>query len=327
MNQTRTATNARNALRSTGPRSRVGKALSSQNALTHGLRSNLPVIAGLESDEAWLAHEEETIASLRPGGYVETLIASRIAHLLWRTRRISRFEVGAIQGALLRIDDDDARASALGRSHYMAPSHPRELRKKHDDIAQLVSLFHNIEAMTDDGALELAVVERVLHRIIDRNHVDLERVDLSALPAEARTGEWQQLQRWTKRLLNELVDAMAKKRKGTGDDMWASTVSRLDEELSILRRALEETDTRLACLREERVLLSAENLERIQRYETHLDRSLSRALQELSQLQRARLAAESESSMRIEVGFVRQNDPAHQPSGYLPRKELPNVDE
>jgi hypothetical protein len=43
----------------------------------------------------------------------------------------------------------------------------------------LVSVFQRIEAMSEDASLELAMVERVLYRISDRNHVDLERVDLS----------------------------------------------------------------------------------------------------------------------------------------------------
>ena len=43
-----------------------GKARSSQNALAHGLRSLVPIIPGVETEEEWQTHRQSIITSLAP---------------------------------------------------------------------------------------------------------------------------------------------------------------------------------------------------------------------------------------------------------------------
>ncbi len=63
--------NARNAKRSTGPKTPEGKAKSSKNALKHGLRSEEIVLRSLEFDEDWEAHLQAYIEDTQPVGDVE----------------------------------------------------------------------------------------------------------------------------------------------------------------------------------------------------------------------------------------------------------------
>lgn len=83
--------NRRNAARSTGPRSAVGKAIVSQNAVRHGLRAQRVVIEG-ESREEFDDFRNRLVAQLTPADTMETLLVDRIAAGLWRLRRTGQIE-------------------------------------------------------------------------------------------------------------------------------------------------------------------------------------------------------------------------------------------
>lgn len=87
------ATNQRNALRSTGPRTIAGSRASSTNAVRHGLSAtSVVVIQGVENAADYEALVADVIAHLNPVGAVERLLAERVAQLFWRLRRVLRFE-------------------------------------------------------------------------------------------------------------------------------------------------------------------------------------------------------------------------------------------
>jgi hypothetical protein len=75
----------------TGPTTPEGRALVSRNAERHGLYSRAAVI-GDESAEDWQAHAEDIAAALTPVGAVEAELATRVASLLWRLRRVPAAE-------------------------------------------------------------------------------------------------------------------------------------------------------------------------------------------------------------------------------------------
>ena len=83
--------NRRNALKSTGPKTKVGKSISSKNALTHGLRAQQIVIEG-ESQEEFDDFCELLIDHLSPNGPLEMLLVDRIAASSWRLRRTGHLE-------------------------------------------------------------------------------------------------------------------------------------------------------------------------------------------------------------------------------------------
>src|SRR6266511_2591219 len=78
-----------------GPNTPRGKAASSRNATTHGLTSDAPVIPG-ESREEWRRFLAGIIADWEPVGQFETEHAATIALLMWRRRRVARYEVASI---------------------------------------------------------------------------------------------------------------------------------------------------------------------------------------------------------------------------------------
>jgi hypothetical protein len=79
-----------------GPKTSAGKEMVKLNAVRHGLGVTSPVIPGVENPEAWKAHRVAMVKSLVPFGYLETVLARRVALEAWRLSRITRYEVACV---------------------------------------------------------------------------------------------------------------------------------------------------------------------------------------------------------------------------------------
>ncbi len=106
----RRETNARNAQRSTGPRTPKGKAAIRLNALKHGLLSRESLLP--DEDGAALSKLRRRLyETLAPQSELESLLVDRVVSALWRLRRVNRVEAGiftwhraGIAGERLRRD-------------------------------------------------------------------------------------------------------------------------------------------------------------------------------------------------------------------------------
>jgi hypothetical protein len=85
------AANRANALHSTGPKTREGKAAVRLNAIQHGLLARDAVLPGEDADafeDLW----KEVWAELSPVGPIEELLVERAINAMWRLRRSARAE-------------------------------------------------------------------------------------------------------------------------------------------------------------------------------------------------------------------------------------------
>jgi hypothetical protein len=113
--------NRANAQKSTGPRTPEGKAVVSQNALTHGLLARAGVIPGEEVHE-FEAHREGLRKQLKPGSPLEEVLAERVVDLSWRLKRAGRDQEVAYAALYQKhledqpqLQEADAWQAALGR--------------------------------------------------------------------------------------------------------------------------------------------------------------------------------------------------------------------
>jgi len=83
--------NRRNAQKSTGPRSREGKAVVSQNAIQHGLSARQAIISS-ESQADFDLYRERMLSELAPASPMESMLTERIVSLSWRLRRAGRIQ-------------------------------------------------------------------------------------------------------------------------------------------------------------------------------------------------------------------------------------------
>ena len=77
-----------------------GRQATNLSKITHGARSKMHVIPGVESAKEWKKFAVGLMESLAPVGALEEEIAVRIAVDLWRQRRIDRAEFAIISKQL-----------------------------------------------------------------------------------------------------------------------------------------------------------------------------------------------------------------------------------
>ncbi len=92
----RTQANKQNALQSTGPRTAVGKAASSGNAVQHGILSRHLILPG-ESRGEFDALLLQLMTEQQPVGTLEQALVERMAVALWRQRRLVAAETAQLQ--------------------------------------------------------------------------------------------------------------------------------------------------------------------------------------------------------------------------------------
>src|SRR5271169_1335959 len=100
-----TAANQANALRSTGPRTRQGRAVVRLNAIRHGLLARDVILPGEDADafgDLW----NQVRADLSPVGRIEELLAERVVEAVWRLRCLARAETGLFHWRVYRLKAD-----------------------------------------------------------------------------------------------------------------------------------------------------------------------------------------------------------------------------
>src|SRR5687768_7702335 len=117
--------NRLNAQKSTGPRTPEGKARASQNALKHGLRARGASVLPTEDPDAYAAFTASIIHSLRPATPLEHELATRVADLLWRLKRVPDAEA-----ATLAADIDRRLTTARQKYERDLVSHEDYCRRR-----------------------------------------------------------------------------------------------------------------------------------------------------------------------------------------------------
>ena len=109
--QVQSDANRRNALKSTGPKSKKGKGRARLNALKHGLRAKDIVLAS-EDEREFDGLRQALITELGPEGPLEEQLAERIVVCLWRLRRVYPIEAGIFVWESLAIEHRNAEEEA-----------------------------------------------------------------------------------------------------------------------------------------------------------------------------------------------------------------------
>jgi len=148
------AANRRNAQKSTGPKTLSGKAITSMNALKHGLCAQKPLVTG-ENEAEFAQFAADWVDELRPVGPRERLCAEQAILNAWQLRRVPSVRAGLFEAQIRR----DSRREE--------PIHPF--------------------ALNSEGYVELSRIDRhhtVLERSLDRSLKELERLQAERADAE-----------------------------------------------------------------------------------------------------------------------------------------------
>ena len=258
----KTASNRRNAGKSTGPRSALGKAVVSRNARKHGLLSRNLVIDG-ESQEEF----SELLCLLddefQPVGLVEHALVERVGIAIWRQRRLVRAESAEVSLNQQRFGDEQKKA--VGRVLDMDFSVYNDIRAPVDGPGE------------DEGELEtkLAYYEeqrKFWQSLLDEHAADEGNL-LNSMPAEVREILLRVL------LVDEMDAHLAVLRRfGSWNNMFRTYIKKF-ESLIALRRAPEIS----RLVMQSQALPSQTDL--LARYQTALDNDLYKAHKALREAQ------------------------------------------
>jgi hypothetical protein len=117
--------NRRNASKSTGPRTQVGKRIVAKNALKHGFFSKCLLISHPNGKEDPTEYQD-LYAALRahyqPIDFLEELFVEKIAVWSWRLRRLLRCESGQIARALAEHNHEIKQLSAADSGELELPA-------------------------------------------------------------------------------------------------------------------------------------------------------------------------------------------------------------
>ena len=287
----KTAANRRNALQSTGPRTPEGKALSSKNATRHGVLSALAVVPGLEKAADWEAHHAGVLAALAPVGPLETLLAERVALGAWRLLRVARYEREAVAVSLETVEDAVAEMLALEAEGHANKEdhHPRALRaalrKAEEDLRERTRFYASLPRRGETKPLSQDEAEEVLEALWKLTEdVDLETLPVEGLPEGENVTDFGE---WTVGLFRRTLEALAAAAGTTMDSLVEEDLDRLQTRVQEAREEEREARGRVDRLRRSRTLPEGGVLDKVTRYESHLERSLFRTLHELQRLQAA----------------------------------------
>ena len=307
--------NRLNSRRSTGPRTAAGKSAAAANATKDGLFSRRFVIEAVgESAEAWEVFRDAVVEDLDAAGVLELELAVRVAHVLWRTRRVGVYEAAAAATSPLPPHPDEV-GPAAGDAYLPLPPAATAADKLARVRARLpavrstatgrgtaLGIARRLAPAVDLGPLDGGPVQTVLDAAGDDLGFDRfaapspwDRIarDLGAGPAGGVEVAW------TGELLLRAIGRAAAANGRTPEDVLGRVVAvlRADSESAdiVLRRREAEEQELVEALLAEREAAAARAVyaddavvQRVARAESHLSRELDRALAAFERVRAAR---------------------------------------
>ncbi len=274
---TKIESNRRNAQKSTGPNTENGKAVAKMNALKHGLLAREVVVTEghrKESRKAFGALLDALRQDLAPAGPLEEMLVERIAVCYWRLRRVIIAEGGEIN---LRKDVKWNRWY-LGKVEAFVKMRDACYHRESEFLQTVYGcnyLVKLLDELRGDVERQGELTEDALNYM--KEHLGNEGdtigamgVFFSMLSDNPENLEAEALKAKHKRIV---LEYLGDRQKAVRTMMEAREESEGWEESAKARAAF---------------LPSEEAMERLSRYEAHLERQLYRALNQLERLQRHR---------------------------------------
>ena len=293
--------NRENAKKSTGPKTQGGKAVVRLNAVKHGILASEAVIKageGMEDGQAFRDILNGLREDFNPQSTLEELLLEKAAVILWRWRRILRYELGAI-----RTQADEA-----------VEAWRKERQGKYQRALQEKELYPNLMAgvsvepweHTEDLEFEVKEAEEFVKAVSSDDPLRDPHPRLWFWLGEAAEDRKINVKKalgikvrwdWYEAELDGDPEAPRKVFKALCDNLgkgpqevWAWIRDRAAYRLENAQKKLEKR-----LMAEERVRMLAaipdsEDLEKIMRYEAHLAREFDRTMNQLKMVLEAKNA-------------------------------------
>jgi hypothetical protein len=290
MTEKKLEANRKNALKSTGPKTSIGKAVSSRNAVKHGVLTTAPILPGIESRKAWEKHREGVLESLAPVGYLEELLSIRLAIFSWRLLRVVRYEAEVSAAAVASAEAD---LQERDENRFKIPSDPANAREKAQSASLVSETLEALPNLPDEKSLDRESAITAVWAFQDELPEDIEAFTIPGIPDDA--AEFLAFDDWTAGLLRKAAEVCAAVAEMTPKALLhlcvlsaQTKVSEAEEEEHSLVKKGQRWKLLLERENRSRMLLEPEVLDKVARYESNLERAFFRTLHEIQRLQASR---------------------------------------
>ncbi|MCK6619802.1 MAG: hypothetical protein HUU32_22830 [Calditrichaceae bacterium] len=278
--------NKKNA-RKGGVKTAAGKEISKYNALKHGLRARDMVWPGKEDPADFEALLQELMTHYQPLGITEKILVEEIAAACWRRGRFYRFETGlfiarqnALEDKFYNERDWQGRQvntceEALKEEIAAAEENTQYWKKNRDDLTRIHKVGASLEEIFPWEENWIELQGRVDDSLAQKG------MDHELSPPELRQA-LNDLLGWSDGQIWKMLIALCKEK-----------VARYKKQMAQLKAALQKEEQfnrlRLQIMSELAYVPLKEELERLGRFQTMIDKQFYRALHELERQQRIRL--------------------------------------
>lgn len=283
--------NRSNALKSTGPKTPEGKAVVRMNALRHGVTAETAVIPFLEDSEDFEAHREGVLESLAPVGNLETILAERVASLLWRLGRATRYE-----RELIATEQETMEESLFQHSTSGSPSHFQNIIDRTQDTIQLLKRLTRMAEHRSIWSKDAADILSAAASCTQK--VDLERFSLPGVPNNIALEDFEG---WTAGILRQGIEALGKAEGKSLREMLREIRFVFLQAEAMAKIKQGQSQAKLDHKRRKHLLPDMAHLDSITRYESHLERSLLKTLHEIERLQAVRKGRDVPPPVAVDV--------------------------
>lgn len=257
------------------------------------LRNRWPVWLGIrilplvESQAEWDGHCEQLESHLAPAGLLETVLVEKVALQLWRLKRLALYEreVTAISLESVketqRADDDenDDDSLAYGTVRPVAAA-KQAVKRLETELSAVVSLGGRGENEAVDSGLAARLIEGVAEDL-DVDIYDDNEIEFPDYPEGANLDSIE----WTAGYLKTCLGVICQHGGSNFDTALAKRIAKYRVDLAKAKAQVRSLVIEADRKKRQLIVPNALELEKIVRYESHLERSLYRALHELQRLQ------------------------------------------
>lgn len=276
-------------------KSDVGTAMARLNEFQFGLAADAPIIPGVESPEDWTRRYEAMIAAYQPVGGLEETLVERAVTLLWRLRRVARYESQYSAANIERVTED-FRMRSLTRA---LPRSIEEANERVETVGRALRLLEGLMVAPPGTAIHDDDIAAIFDAMVD----DPEAADLLKMSIPGFEEGISNADGWTAPLLRIAVSELAR-RKGIKPS------AQLVHAIGLVRKMFDvRTEERAAMLaeqdrmRRERLLPESAALHALTRYEASLHRQWMQVMHELEAAQ-ARRRGQATPLLRADLHLV-----------------------
>lgn len=301
LSEAKVEANRRNAKKSTGPKTQEGKFLVRFNAVKHGILASEAVIRageGAEDAEAFANILQGLKEDFEPQSTLEELLLEKAAVIMWRWRRVLRYELGAIRAKADEAVEawrkerwekyqealrDKELYPALNAGKIIEPwEHTEDLEAEASEAEEFVKAVFCDDPLAEPHPRLWFWLSELAEEL---------GVNVKKVLGITRQGKWFDFNLDgrvdpPKNVFNALCDNLGKGPQET----WAWIRRKAEARLGTAKKKFEKRRTV-----EERVsmlaaLPNADALDKIMRYEAHLAREFDRTMNQLKMILEAKNA-------------------------------------